>query len=68
MHQFAQRYERAYLIQAKGRITTEREKARILDAERDAMKHVPGWVAGQNPYFTQPQIPRIVFKPNFPEA
>lgn len=65
MHDFAQRYERAYLVQARNRITTEREKAVILDEEREVMAHIPGWTAGKGPYYTQPQIPRIVFKPNY---
>lgn len=64
---FARRYERAYLVQAKNKVQTAREAARIMDSEREIMAAVPGWTAGKSPYYTQPQVPRVIFKPNLPE-
>ncbi len=52
MSRFNEKFERAYVKQAQEDVRWSRRQAELLDAERDLMKDVPGWVVGQRRYFT----------------
>mmetsp|Transcript_17568 Transcript_17568/g.36697 ORF Transcript_17568/g.36697 Transcript_17568/m.36697 type:complete len:133 (+) Transcript_17568:87-485(+) len=61
---FSGRYERGFLIQAREKVDADRLKAKLVDQERQIMANVPGWVAGKNTYYTQPNKPRVVLRGN----
>lgn len=50
---FNEKFERAYVEQARENVRWERRQAEMLDNERELMKNVPGWVVGQRRYYTQ---------------
>ena len=50
---FNQKFERAYVEQAREDAAWARRQKEILDNERALMADVPGWVVGRRRYHTQ---------------
>lgn len=50
---FNEKFERAYVEQARENVQWERRQKELLDNERALMAHVPGWVVGGRRFFTQ---------------
>ena len=55
LSRFNEKFERAYVEQAREDVRWERRQKEALDAERALMGAVPGWVVGRRRYFTQPE-------------
>ncbi len=53
MSRLNEKYERAYVEQAREDVAWERRQKEILDKERSLMASVSGWVVGQRRYLTQ---------------
>ncbi len=53
MSRLNEKYERAYVEQAREDVAWERRQKELLDGERALMKDVKGWVVGRRRYFTQ---------------
>ncbi len=56
MSRFNEKFERAYVMQAREDVRWERRQKEYLDAERDLMHNKKGdaaWVVGRRRYFTQ---------------
>jgi len=50
---FNEKFERAYVEQAREDVSWERKQKECLDGERKLMSGVDGWVTGKRRYFTQ---------------
>ena len=53
MSRLNEKYERAYVEQAREDVAWERRQKESLDKERSLMASVSGWVVGQRRYLTQ---------------
>ena len=53
LSKFNEKFERAYVMQAKEDVRWLRREKEYLDNERQLMAGVPGWVVGKRRYFTQ---------------
>lgn len=53
MARFNEKFERAYVEQARENVRWIRRQKELLDGERELMKDVPGWVVGQRRFYTQ---------------
>jgi hypothetical protein len=60
LSRFNERFERAYVNQAREDVRWQSRHKELLDQERALMGSVPGWVVGQRRYFTtweeRPQV------------
>jgi hypothetical protein len=50
---FNEKFQRAYVQQAREDVSWERKQKECLDGERKLMENVHGWVVGGRRYFTQ---------------
>lgn len=50
---FNEKFQRAYVEQAREDVSWERKQKECLDGERKLMENVHGWVVGGRRYFTQ---------------
>jgi hypothetical protein len=53
LSRFNEKFERAYVLQAKEDAAWLRKQKEFLDAERELMADKPGWVVNKRRYFTQ---------------
>lgn len=53
LSRFNEKFERAYVMQAREEVAWTARQKELLDNERRLMAGVPGWVTGRKRYFTQ---------------
>ena len=53
LSKFNERFERAYVMQAREEVRWAARQKEMLDNERELMAHKPGWVVNKRRYFTQ---------------